>query len=1092
MIKTGSSQNYTIYELLRINSGGGGLCIGVNKDLQPVWISQGDDDVECLVVEVWVNEFPIRIVNGYGPQASDSVERKQKFWDYIEREVNNAIVAGAGFILQMDGNCHVGKDIIVNDVNIQNYNGKLFNEFLERNPHLTLINSLPLCEGTITRMRKTVKGMEKSILDFFVVCDKILPYTSRMVIDEKRKNALTNYSSVKKIGRIIESDHNPIFLYLDLMFTKIKTERVEIFQFRNKEAQNLFKTLTSNTEEFTDCFENELTFDEQASKWRETLEHFFQKAFKKIRISNKPNKKQSDINQLMAKRRILKKKDLLNEKEEEELVKLEEKIALQCEEQNRKKVSDNFKALNGKDGDLSHQGIWKIKKKYFPKIKPSLPAGKLNMKKQLITNPAELKELYLQTFKFRLRQRQPQPGFEELLEDQKELCKLRAELAKEEKTQPWSMADLDTAIKSLKNGKCRDPEGLIRELFKDDVMGTNLKKSLLILYNKIKVKREFPAFIQLANICAIYKGKGSVNSLESDRGIFLVSLFRTILMKMVYKEKYPIVEESMSDSNIGARKQKNIRNHIFVVNSVIHEVLSKKSNKPIDILVLDYKQMFDSECLFECMNDVYEAGVNDDIFSLLCEANKKSLVSVQTPHGLSRREVFEDIVMQGDVLAPLISSLQEDTMGKECIEEKKHLYYFKGTVPIPPLGMVDDLFTISECGYKTNLMNQYINLKTATKRLQFGTDKCIKMHIGKAGSDILCKDCYVGNWRVDVITDPDTGICSQADSFTGNVKMKMKEDQLYLGDVISSSGSHTKNVQQRRNKGQGVVNQIMQILDSTYFGKYYFEVASVLRESLFLSSLLLNSEAWVNYTEKDIRILEQCDEMLLGKILECEANTSNALKYLELGIVPIRFEVMRRKLGFLQYILKQEKTSLIYQILEATRNNMVKNDFVQTCMKYLKTLDVNLSFEEIANLSDSRFKKILKEKMKSAAFNYLTKEKGKQKKILNIKYDKLEMQEYLLSGDRNSEISKLIFKARGLNLDIKTHKKWKYSDRLCIGCQVKEETGDEILFCESFGENMDKIAYNWFFSTNSSDQIEVAKLMKKKLKERAKLTEEIT
>ena len=54
-------------------------------------------------------------------------------------------------------------------------------------------------------------------------------------------------------------------------------------------------------------------------------------------------------------------------------------------------------------------------------------------------------------------------------------------------------------------------------------------------------------------------------------------------------------------------------------------------------MVLDYKQMFDSECLFECMNDVYEAGVKDDIFALISEANKKSLVAVETPHGLSRR-----------------------------------------------------------------------------------------------------------------------------------------------------------------------------------------------------------------------------------------------------------------------------------------------------------------------------------------------------------------------------------------------------------------------------------------------------------------------
>ena len=53
-----------------------------------------------------------------------------------------------------------------------------------------------------------------------------------------------------------------------------------------------------------------------------------------------------------------------------------------CEDLNRRKVTENFSGINGKEGDLSHQGIWKIKKKYFPKIKPSLPVGKLNMKKQ--------------------------------------------------------------------------------------------------------------------------------------------------------------------------------------------------------------------------------------------------------------------------------------------------------------------------------------------------------------------------------------------------------------------------------------------------------------------------------------------------------------------------------------------------------------------------------------------------------------------------------------------------------------------------------------------------------------------------------------
>ena len=98
-----------------------------------------------------------------------------------------------------------------------------------------------------------------------------------------------------------------------------------------------------------------------------------------------------------------------------------------------------------------------------------------------------------------------------------------------------------------------------------------------------------------------------------------------------YHDKYEVIENSMSDSNIGARKKKNIRNHIFVVNSIIYDVLSSKSKKPIDIMVLDYKQMFDSECLFECMNDVYEAGVDDDYFVMMYEANRENLWQLKHP-----------------------------------------------------------------------------------------------------------------------------------------------------------------------------------------------------------------------------------------------------------------------------------------------------------------------------------------------------------------------------------------------------------------------------------------------------------------------------
>ena len=124
---------------------------------------------------------------------------------------------------------------------------------------------------------------------------------------------------------------------------------------------------------------------------------------------------------------------------------------------------------------------------------------------------------------------------------------MRLELSKKKKTPAWQMKDLEMALQSLKDGKCRDPEGLIRDIFKEGVIGEDLKISLLELLNKVKHSGIFPSFMRIANISAIYKGRGEVTSLESDRGIFLVTIFRSILMTMIYKDKYDSIDRSISE-----------------------------------------------------------------------------------------------------------------------------------------------------------------------------------------------------------------------------------------------------------------------------------------------------------------------------------------------------------------------------------------------------------------------------------------------------------------------------------------------------------------------------------------------------------------
>ena len=100
-----------------------------------------------------------------------------------------------------------------------------------------------------------------------------------MKIDEKRENVLTNYNAVRVAGKITESDHNNCELEVNLFFSSAKQECIEIFQFKNLESQKLFKNLTTETNDFTDCFKNNLDFDVQARNWKKVLDNYFHKSW---------------------------------------------------------------------------------------------------------------------------------------------------------------------------------------------------------------------------------------------------------------------------------------------------------------------------------------------------------------------------------------------------------------------------------------------------------------------------------------------------------------------------------------------------------------------------------------------------------------------------------------------------------------------------------------------------------------------------------------------------------------------------------------------------------------------------------------------
>ena len=451
------------------------------------------------------------------------------------------------------------------------------------------------------------------------------------------------------------------------------------------------------------------------------------------------------------------------------------------------------------------------------------------------------------------------------------------EKAKNTKTDPWNIKELEAVLKHLKKNKSKDPFGYINELFDVDVAGDDLKKALLILMNRIKAEQIYPKILELCDITPIYKLKGSRNNFTNYRGIFRVSVLRSILDRLIYNDEYHNIDSNLTDCNVGARKGRNIRDNIFVINAITNSV-RKGREEAIDIQIYDVETCFDSLWLQECINDVYESGLNNDKLPLLYLENLNAKVAVKTAKGTSTRTDITNIIMQGSVWSSLLCTTSMEKLGKIIYENQNLIYRYKGAVAVPTLCMVDDILAVQKCSKTSLQINSVINSFVELKKLTLSEKKCSKIHIGK--TDSSCHQLKVHENA-----------------------MKNSNQERYLGDLISKDAKIKHTIEQRVSKGYGIVSEINTILEEIPLGKYRVEMGLKLREAMLINAILFNSEAWHSVEKEDIKKLEKIDEMLLRSLMGSHQKTPIEFLYLETGSLPIRYIISIRRMNYLKTIL---------------------------------------------------------------------------------------------------------------------------------------------------------------------------------------------
>ena len=157
------------------------------------------------------------------------------------------------------------------------------------------------------------------------------------------------------------------------------------------------------------------------------------------------------------------------------------------------------------------------------------------------------------------------------------------------------------------------------------------------------------------------------------------------------------------------------------------------------------------------------------------------------------------------------------------------------------------------------------------------------MHIGKTRLSFKCQDSNIFRWDED-------------DHTYSKVIVKETYATKYLGEIISSDGTNAKNVSIRKGRGFGTAKEITRMLDNMYLGPVMFRKAVVLRDSMLVGTLLTCSEAWYGVSDTELEQLEQVDKALRTGLLEVSRTVPYDLVCLELGMEPLRYIIMKRRI----------------------------------------------------------------------------------------------------------------------------------------------------------------------------------------------------
>ena len=142
-------------------------------------------------------------------------------------------------------------------------------------------------------------------------------------------------------------------------------------------------------------------------------------------------------------------------------------------------------------------------------------------------------------------------------------------------------------------------------------------------------------------------------------------------------------------------------------------------------------------------------------------------------------------------------------------------------------------------------------------------------------------------------------------------------------------------------------------------GKFALNSILLLYKTVFLKTVLFNSETWNNLNKNDISKLSSIQNKYIKWMLHTPRGTCTSFTLLELGLLPVSSEIEYRKLCFLHHILNLPDDDPVKEAYEDQKLYSCEPNWYNEVCVLLGKYGIEVNEGNIRSLSKKKWKGII-------------------------------------------------------------------------------------------------------------------------------------